>query len=100
MIPAFNEHGVLPAGRYQAMPDEIEQRFVLTFPTSLTRKNIFDGWRRRREQLLELVQVEQEWIDGSFVTSKRDPSDLDVAVFIDGQKFDNLPIPDGSCAHR
>lgn len=93
MIPAFNEHGVFPAGRYQATPDEIERRFVLTFPTSLTRKNIFDGWRRRREQLLDLVQVEQEWIDGSFVTSKRDPGDLDVVVFIDGQTFDNLPIP-------
>ncbi len=94
MIPAFNEHGVLPGGRYQATPDEIEQRFVLTFPTSLTRKSIFDGWRRRREQLLDLIQVEQEWIDGSFVTSKRDAGDLDVAVFIDGQTFDNLPVSD------
>jgi hypothetical protein len=94
VLPAFNQHGVLPPGRYPASPDEIEQRFVLTFPTSLTRKVIFDGWRRRHEELLDLVAVEQEWVDGSFVTAKRDAGDIDVAVFINGDDVNGLSLAD------
>jgi hypothetical protein len=94
VIPPFNQHGVLPPGRYPASADEVESRFVLTFPTSLTRKDIFDGWKRRQEELLELVPIHQEWIDGSFVTSKRDAGDLDVVVFLDGPTVDALPLND------
>jgi hypothetical protein len=94
MIPGFYEHGVVPPGRYPATVDEIEQRFVVTFPTSLTRKDIFDGWRRRREELLDIIPIEQEWVDGSFVTAKRDARDLDVVVFLDGATHDALPEAD------
>jgi len=82
LIPAFNEHGVLPPGRYPTDVVEVEQRFVGSFPLSATRKAIYDGWRTRRNELFSLVEVEFEWIDGSFVTGKRDAGDLDVVTFV------------------
>lgn len=94
MLPPFNEHGVLPPGRYPVTVADVEQRFVQTFPTSLTRSNLFDGWRRRRQELYDLVEVEAEWLDGSFVTAKRDAGDVDVVTLVDADKVDALPVAD------
>jgi hypothetical protein len=93
LIPGFNGDGVLPHGRYQATIDEVEHRFVAPFVASATRKNIYDGWRKRREELLSIVDVEWEWVDGSFVTAKSNAGDIDVATFIDGTKLAALTIP-------
>jgi hypothetical protein len=32
-----------------------------------------------------------QWINGSFVTDKINPSDIDVVTFVDGAAFDKLP---------
>jgi len=93
MIPPFTSDGVLPPGRYTATPSEVEQRFVLLFPTSMTRSGLFDGWMRRREELLDLVEVETEWIDGSFVTAKRDAGDIDIVTLIRQDVLDALQVP-------
>ena len=82
LIPEFDSGGVLPSGRFPATVVEVEHRFVSTFPASHTRRSIYDGWRQRREELFDLVEVEYEWVDGSFVTSKSEPSDLDVVTFV------------------
>lgn len=65
-----------------ATPAEVEKRFVMAFPTSITRPGIFDGWMRRREELSELVRITAEWIDGSFVTAKRHAGDIDIVTLI------------------
>lgn len=93
MIPSFNGHGVLPPGRYNASPQEVEHRFVDTFPNSATRRDIFRGWRSRREALTALIALECEWIDGSFVTSKSDAADIDVATFIRYEDLVALGVP-------
>lgn len=71
---------------------EIEQRFVNTFPTSVTRRLLLGGWRSQTEELSSIVQIDCEWIDGSFVTTKRDPRDIDMTIFIlmeSWRKLDN-----------
>jgi hypothetical protein len=90
VIPAFDSQGVLPIGRYPATVAEIESRFVHTFPASMTRAGLFDGWRARREELLDLVSIEWEWVDGSFVTSKSNAGDIDVATFIQSDLLDEV----------
>lgn len=90
MIPAFTDEGVLPPGRYDTDVGEVESRFVMTFPRSLTRADIYDGWRRRREELASIVEVAAEWVDGSFVTSKRDAGDIDVVVLADATEIEAL----------
>lgn len=94
VIPPFNENGHLPEGRHLANLYEIEARFVDVFPRSMTRRDIFNGYRGRREQLHSLTRVAFEWVDGSFVTSKRDAGDLDVVTFIDGSLIDAMPAAD------
>jgi hypothetical protein len=92
MVPAFTDEAVLPAGRYLTEPAELESRFVDMFPASVTRKALFAGWLKRREAVAALVPVEMEWIDGSFVTAKRDPADIDLATFIQAHHLATLPL--------
>lgn len=82
MIPPFTTDGVLPLGRHIADVAEVEIRLVTAFADSLTRSDLYDGLRRRREELLDIVDVESEWVDGSFVTARRDPGDVDVVTFV------------------
>lgn len=92
MIPAFTAEGSLPPGRHPATPQEIEHSLVLPFPTSMTRRDIFNGWIRRRQELLALVEIEAEWVDGSFVTNKRDPGDIDVVTLMREDVVDALEV--------
>lgn len=94
IIPSFQKNGELPQGRYLATSTEFESRFVDTFPLSLTRRRLFDGWATRRQRMSELVRIEYEWIDGSFVTGKRDPNDIDLVTFIDANTFEALDQAD------
>ena len=89
-IPTFEINGELPQGRYLATPSEFEARFVAVFPGSLTRKRNFEGWRKRRESINEIAKIEYEWIDGSFVTNKMDPNDIDVVTFISAGEINAL----------
>ncbi len=41
--------------------------------TSITREEIFTGWRLHRESLQNIVPGLYQWVDGSFVTAKPDP---------------------------
>lgn len=74
MIPAFDEGGNLPPGVHEADWDEIAQRF---------------GWTSRRRELLAGLKAALEplrqagcrriFVNGSFVTDKDEPGDIDVA---------------------
>ena len=41
-----------------------------------------------------LVTVEREWVNGSFVTLKRDPADVDVVCFVNGDEIEAMSEPD------
>ncbi len=87
MIPGFNEKGNLPAGLHQATLVEFETRFV-TEPESSTREDIFKGYLEYRSELEPLHVTIKQWIDGSFTTSKQNPSDIDLVTQWDGEKVD------------
>lgn len=93
-IPDFDTAGNLPPGRHEAREEEVDRRLVREFTTSTTRTAIFQYWRQHRRALEELVPVCYQWLDGSFVSSKRDPADIDIVTVIAGPAFDDLP------AHR
>ncbi len=94
MIPLFDAAGCLPAGRYLATVDDVEQTLVSPFPRSLTRADLFNGWQRLRREIRAMVSVEMEWIDGSFVTTKTDPGDIDLVTFIRAEHLVALPLAD------
>jgi hypothetical protein len=83
--------GLLPSGRQQVTVEEFREAFVTRFPQSKTRDQLFQRWLQHRASLLHLVSVEKQWINGSFVTAKTDPADIDVVTFFDGDEADGMP---------
>ena len=85
MIPEFNADGLLPEGIHSATLNEVRELF---------------GGNERRDQLLEgLVEAlrllraagcRRVYINGSFVTAKERPNDIDVCWDIEGVDADAL----------
>lgn len=72
MIPEFDSYGNLPPGVYSATLSEIEARFAYTSG----RKQLFLGFKRLAENL-KVAGSKTLYLNGSYVTSKRDPRDYD-----------------------
>jgi hypothetical protein len=72
MIPAPNAIGELPPGMHLATLEEVEAVFV----TTPHRRRLFEGLRRAIQNL-HAAGVRRVFIDGSFVTTKADPNDID-----------------------
>jgi hypothetical protein len=72
MIPQFTDEGLLPPGVHQTGLEEIKEKM---------------GWSRKRRELLEGLEealdlmascgVVRAYLDGSFVTDKDRPNDID-----------------------
>jgi uncharacterized protein DUF6932 len=62
---------------------EIEHRFVLTCPNSAKRRHLF----QRLEEFIQAFLIAgiacEVWVDGSFLSEKEEPVDLDVTVILD-----------------
>ena len=83
-------NGYLPLGRHSVTVDEFYEHFVTAFPSSKTRERLYQRWARHREALSSVLPVRAQWIDGSYVTSKVDPADIDVVSLMDGEAYDRL----------
>jgi hypothetical protein len=100
-IPPLNRDGFLPAGIYDATLDEIRERF-----------GVFQESDRRPRLLTKLVQLldamrsthlfQMLLIDGSFVSAKPAPNDIDlVAVLRSGHSFEReLPMSEYAVVSR
>lgn len=93
-IPALDECGLLPAGIHDCALGEIAARF-----------GVFQGNEQRPRLIAKLEALVAEAqasgivlaliVDGSFVTDKRDPGDIDLAVVLPveiGEDADLLPM--------
>jgi hypothetical protein len=85
LIPPLNEHGYLPPGVHQATLDEVIARFG-------------DGSEERRAEaeslrwlvpLCEQAGITRILINGSFVTDRLEPMDVDV-VLLEGPNYRTL----------
>jgi hypothetical protein len=78
MIPTFRDDGYLPEGLHLAGEAEVIARFGST-----TSKRRFLALRLRRWiDLSREVGAKRLFVDGSFVTAKPDPGDLDAVVWL------------------
>ena len=78
MIPAFRPDGYLPEGVHHATEAEVTCRFGSTSP----RRRRLALRVRRWIELAGAVGASRLLIDGSFVTEKSDPHDVDAVVFL------------------
>ncbi len=80
----FDENGYLkPAKRIETTLDEFRQFFVDAFPKSNTRQRLFENymdWIFDFQR--EIFPYFTHWIDGSFVTQKQHPKDIDFVTFL------------------
>lgn len=74
---------LLPVGFHPMSLDDLRQLCVDGFPLSGTRAAIMDGL----EQVVGILRADQLagelWIDGSFLTEKINPQDVDLALKLD-----------------
>lgn len=90
----FNTDGYLEAGLHDMELDGIVEHFVTAFPTSNTRTNIIDGYKKHCQELADLGVACTEFLDGSFASNKSDPGDIDMVGFMDLDAVDALSPAD------
>jgi hypothetical protein len=73
-LPSLNADGLLPPGEHEATWSDVEQTFGRS---SFKRKDLFLRLHHTVKALVELGVVEI-YLDGSFVTSKDRPRDVEV----------------------
>jgi len=81
ILPNFNHLGYLPPNEYEVNLDIIYDNFVKLYTKTSTRHYIFDRFSQYCKDCPEgLITI---YIDGSFVTSKENPKDIDCILFYD-----------------
>ena len=88
MIPDFIEGGILPPGIHEANIDEITQRYGgVNSLKSLRRLKLIKSLKEFL-QFIKSYAIEI-YIDGSFITSKLSPNDVDVFVVLSASFYQN-----------
>jgi hypothetical protein len=85
MLPEFNRDGRLPAAIHWATWQEIQSRFGFS-----SRRQQLLGGLRLALAALNRAGCSRVYIDGSFVTVKREPGDYDACWDIDGVNVEAL----------
>lgn len=81
-IPQLNEFGLLPQGIWECTLAEVEKRFG-RFSRTDTRPRLFAALREYCDELAWTTLVSAIVIDGSFVTDKEAPGDIDLVIILD-----------------
>lgn len=81
---------LLPPGLHDVSEDELSRHFVDPFGDAKKRRELVDGLRRFTNAIKGLGVGFELWLDGSFVTKKPDPDDVDVVVFIPSNQVNAL----------
>lgn len=90
--PALPWHGdFLVPGRYELDRGAVDFHFVRGVPGSLTRPTILAHYDLFCSVLLELGLMAHHMIGGSFVSKKRDPSDIDLVCTCSVDEINHLP---------
>nr|DAW30989.1 MAG TPA: hypothetical protein [Caudoviricetes sp.] len=81
-IPNFNSNGILPEGIYEATLEEIKD-FFCSYGDKERRKNLLNSLCKYIEDVKKHDVEFYICIDGSYVTKKEYPGDLDVLIVYD-----------------
>ncbi|MVM39176.1 hypothetical protein GO730_19200 [Spirosoma sp. HMF3257] len=91
----LSEDGLLPPGRHRCQIDDFFDLFVQEFTNNVHRQRLFQEWKSYSDRLRTRVGQNRltQWIDGSFVTNKSIPNDIDFVTFIPCHLYE--PCEDG-----
>ena len=88
----FNDEGCLPQGICELTLNEFEEEFIAG--KSQRRQEIFRHYKTHLRDIEETGCCLNHWINGSFVTLKENPGDIDTLTEFDGVKVEKLGIKD------
>jgi len=80
---------LLAQGFHQMTVDELRKLCVTNFPESKVRGDIMAGFETIYERAISVGIEGEAWIDGSFLTTKIDPGDVDFIVLADARFRDS-----------
>ena len=78
MIPEFRSDGYLPDGLHRATEAEVTFRFG----SQSQRRTLLALRLRRWIDLSRAISAKRFFVDGSFVTAKQEPNDVDAVVWL------------------
>jgi hypothetical protein len=81
MTQQFLSNGNLTPGIHTYNMQEFEEQFVTEFTTSTSRSAIYNKFKQWLHQLIQVIPPRYVWLDGSYLTKKVDPKDIDLVVF-------------------
>lgn len=82
---------LLAPGIHDFTKDTLENHFVTPFTIQEKRKELVERFGFLLEKVEDLGIAFEIWIDGSFVTKKEEPNDIDIAFFFDPIQANALP---------
>jgi hypothetical protein len=80
---------LLPDGLHPMSLAAIEELCVIRFPLSMTRPAIMSGFRQTVKRIVDCGIGGELWINGSFLTKKIDPADIDFCAMIPCRYYDS-----------
>ena len=87
----FDDLGYLsPCSVIETNLETFEKIFISKFEYSDTRKKLFQNYLSYIHNFKNQISENfYQWIDGSFVTSKLNPNDIDIVTFLDAGIYEN-----------
>lgn len=82
----FDKNGCLLPGVYNMTLNEVEELFSKN--KTKIRSNIMKEYEKHLNEIKNTGYCLEHWIDGSFVTLKENPRDIDTLTELDGVKVD------------
>ena len=86
----FEANGMLSAGFHDCTVQEFIATFVDDFTTSQRRKDIANGLFDFSKEVFDIGIPCEFWVDGSFVTTKINPNDADLVLFLQAPNMNVL----------
>jgi hypothetical protein len=87
-----SDHAPLwPVGLVVLTVEEVKKRCVEAFPESSTRAELMGQFEGVWARLVACKVPGELWLDGSFVTDKLNPLDIDFVLIVDALQYDKSP---------
>lgn len=87
MSQEFLSNGNLFPGIHPYNWSDFEQQFVKDFSDSQNRPFIYENFKKWIERLLDILPPQYIWLDGSYLTQKPEPNDIDLVAFYYPEDF-------------
>jgi hypothetical protein len=88
---------IYPAGIHYISFDNLNEIFVTPFENGERRKYLSERFRAHIEKFSDLELIADIWLDGSYLTNKPEPGDMDIPIVFDVNKVNNSPVEKDRC---